>query len=351
MKIILFEDTEGADQQMIVALKKALGTRRHAILFKSSHKAPTDGTYDKQLEDELVNAGHSDASLIVADSDLSKLKQYSGLSEPVVRVVADRLGIPECNYARGRNEPQAFLADTELRETRVTVSLVGGYDLFAKNVVSIAEGFAQISKQLPKAQKAPGKNSPGKLLASILGKPEYSEKISLYAAGDQNRLASLLPLNDGSDIQRRVACMLGYWLWDSVLRFPGVVVNNVAASSYLNIHEKAFDNNVQSVFDLARYKGPFWKVKPPLWWRGVLDDLVSESGKVDGRTFAATKLKRKIAPSRCCEDPDKPAGYYCMLTGKPVSLDKSHGGLAWFPRGADLARISNRKYAEISPWL
>jgi hypothetical protein len=32
-----------------------------------------------------------------------------------------------------------------------------------------------------------------------------------------------------------LAAELSYWLWDSILRFPGIVVNEVAAASLLNL--------------------------------------------------------------------------------------------------------------------
>jgi hypothetical protein len=40
-----------------------------------------------------------------------------------------------------------------------------------------------------------------------------------------------------------------------------------------------------------------------------------------------------------------------MLSEKPVSLKNSRGGLPWFPRGADLARVSKSKMEELEPWL
>jgi hypothetical protein len=221
--------------------------------------------------------------------------------------------------------------------------------------VSIAEGFAFIESHLPDALKTSGKKSPGKLLAATLGKPEYAEKIALYASGDQNRLASVLRVkgSDNEKPKRHLSCLLGYWLWDSVLRYPGVVVNQVAASSYLNIHEDSFRTNpdIQRLFSKARYDGPFAEAKGPLWWRGVLDDIVAASGASDGRDFAAKQLRQQVVSSQCCEDSSKPAGYYCMLSKKPVSLENSKGGLTWFPRGADLARISNKKFEEDVPWL
>lgn len=351
MKIVLFEDSKKYERELLSALKTALRDKGEPILFQAGTRKD-DGRqvmYEALLEQDLSGAGLLDASLIVADLDLSSLNLYGGLSEQAVRRVADKFGIPECSYARGEKEGQELLRNAELREARIAVSLRDGNDEFAKRVVSIAEGFAFIENHLPDALKTPGKKSPGKVLAIILGKPEYAEKISLYASGDQHRLASVLRVK-GSEHEklRRLTCLLGYWLWDSVLRYPGVVVNEVATSSYLNIREDSFRTNpdIQRLFTKARYNGPFAEAIGPVWWRGVLDDIVAASGASDGRDFAAKQLQQEVASSQCCEDPSKPAGYYCMLSKKPVSLENSKGGLTWFPRGADLARISNKKFGK-----
>ncbi|MGD1277549.1 MAG: hypothetical protein ABR964_10030 [Tepidisphaeraceae bacterium] len=356
MKIVLFEDSQQYEQELLKAMKDALSDRDETIIFRARQpKANVKPvTYETRLEQDLSDAGHLDASLIVADLDLSALSLYGGLSELQVRRVAERFGIPECCYARGENEGRELLRSAELGEARIAVSLKEGNQEFAKQVVSIAKGFALIESRLPDALKTSGKKSPGKLLAATLGKPEYAEKIALYASGDQNRLASVLGVK-GSDNEnlRRLTCLLGYWLWDSILRYPGVVANEVAASSYLNIHEDSFRTNpdIQRLFAKARYDGPFAEAKGPLWWRGVLDDIVATSGASDGRDFAAKQLRQQVERSQCCEDPSKPAGYYCMLSKKPVSLENSKGGLTWFPRGADLARISRSKYEEDVPWF
>ena len=83
----------------------------------------------------------------------------------------------------------------------------------------------------------------------------------------------------------------------------------------------------------------------------ALDDILAEKDYPDGKSFVENVLNRPIPPSKCCEDPTLPAGYYCMLSGKPVSLKNSTGGLAWFPRGADLTRVSNSQLEELKPWL
>jgi len=354
MKIILFEDSEGYVQEYLLAIRKVLGGKGEAILFQRGADRSGDGTYDKHLEEDLSLPQYHDASLIVADLDLSKIPGYQGLSEGTVRKVSDSLGLPECSYARGPDQDSDLERSGEQRESTITVSLRNGADGFAEQVVSIAEGFAYIAHQLPDSLKATAKKTPGKVLATILGKPEYADKISLFASGDQNRLASVLSVRGSvQEKDRRLTCMLGYWLWDSVLRYPGVLLNVAATSSYLNILEAAFrdDQQVRDLFKRARYAGPFAGAKEPMWWRGMIDDIVARSEAEDGREFASKTLKKDVPRSQCCENPSMPAGYYCMLSKQPVSLQNSKGGLAWFPRGADLARVSNKKFEELGPWL
>jgi hypothetical protein len=230
----------------------------------------------------------------------------------------------------------------------------GEYEGLAKQAASVARGFGFIADRLPDALRRLVRTTPGVLIAHVLGKPEYADKIALYASGDQDRLASM-KRDDGEndkDYHARLWCSLGYWLWDSLLRYPGVLVNRVAAASYLNIHDDDFVvPEVQEPFISAKYNGPFADEARPQWWRGMLDDIVAESGSSDGREFASKRLGREVRRSECSEEPGIPAGYYCMLSEKPVSLKNSRGGLPWFPRGADLARVSKSKMEELEPWL
>jgi hypothetical protein len=83
----------------------------------------------------------------------------------------------------------------------------------------------------------------------------------------------------------------------------------------------------------------------------MLDDLVSRGDSDDGLEFARKRLGDTIHPSQCWVDPSKPAGYYCIISEKAVSLEHSKGGLSWFPRGADLTRISTPLFEEYGPWI
>lgn len=352
MKILLFEDTETYAGQLGEAIRKALGTKGAVTTFKAMN-ATSEIIHAKQLKSDIQSLEQQEATLIVADSDLSKLPQYRGLSEPVVRRVADELAIPECSYARGEDGSGEYLGNLDLREERITVSLKEGDESFANTVVAIATGFQTIYEELDKVKIESGRNTPGRVLAAILGKSNAAEKIGLYASGDQNRLATALRSGaNTTERRRRCTCLFGYWLWDSVLRYPGVIVNDVAGASYLNLSPEEFaKTEVQAIFKSAKYIGPFSEARRPRWWRSDLDDLISSAAVTNGNELVTKELGRAVARSECCEDATKTAGYYCMLSGRPVSLSNSTSGLTWFPRGADLARISKSKHEELSPWI
>ncbi|MFO0941917.1 MAG: hypothetical protein U0930_14295 [Pirellulales bacterium] len=351
MKLILFEDTESQATSLLTAIRKWPAVE---VLHFQGDVGGVSATYEKKLQVALQGNAYLHPDLIVADRDLSKTPGYGGLSEGTVRRVAETLGIPECSYAR--NNEVSLIGASEKREANIVVSIANGEDACARQLVSIASGFKCIRAKLDAMQHEPliG-GSVGKTLAAILDKPEYTDKIGLYASGDQHRLHLVLKSRgDDSDARiRNLTCFFGYWLWDSILRFPGLLVNPVAASSYLNIHVEEFGNlDVQDLFVSAIYEGPFADAMPDKhWWRGMLDDILFDANAEDGRDYASVKLGRTLRASQCCEDSQMNAGYYCMLSHQPVSFANSKGGLPWFPRGADLARVSNSQDEELGPWL
>lgn len=354
IRILLFDDITENRKQVRDSITMALKQRGEVLEFAPKVGGIDTGTYESRLTKDLQTPPNNSIDLIVADRDLSCSEYYPGLSENAVRLVANSLGIPECAYARGEgNDVEEFFRRGKQSEGCIRLSFKPKMEYFAQRVVAIADGFLAITEKLI-SLKGGGRQTPGKLLAAILGKPEYADKISLYASGDQNRLQNVLQARGGDqEYLKQLTCLFGYWLWDSVLRFPGVTVGIIPASSYLNIRQDIFWDNqdIQKFFSKARYEGPFAAAKVPMWWRGMLDDMVTESGCADGREYASKILGKDIPPSECCDEKSMPAGYYCMLKQLPVSLKNSKGGLPWFPRGADLARVSNAAYEELGPWL
>ena len=70
-----------------------------------------------------------------------------------------------------------------------------------------------------------------------------------------------------------------------------------------------------------------------------------------GLDYVRKKVDKKVKYCPCIEGQDHPAGGYCMIKEGPVCRDHSHGGISWFPRGADLAMISDSEYKKIGPFV
>jgi hypothetical protein len=355
LKIVLFEDTEETKSEILAALTHHLGNTGEAIPFDGvAGESEVEKTrmYDARLESMLGTAPYADATLIMADRDLSKsVKQnFAGLSVSAVATASKKLALPICSYSR-RPEEEDYEWRARWEEGHIVLQFTSEDEL-ARQAVTAARGFSTISAALPAVMQSKVNNSPAKLLAAILQKPDYAEKIALYGVGDQNRLSDIASTKPHDKMLQRMTRFLGYWLWDSLLRYPGLFVNEVAAASYLNIAVEDFvKTEVRSVFEEAIYCGPFADSKHQQWWRGVLDDIVSHEDCADGRELVEKKLHVVVEPCLCSVDSAKSAGYYCIISRKPVSLDNSKGGLSWFPRGADLTRVSNPRFEEYGPWL
>ncbi len=357
IKIVLFEDTEETQAEILAALKKHLepdgiATPFDGKFFDESNE-DKKGMYEARIERILRKAPFDGSTLIVADRDLSKsvTSGFAGLSVNAVAAVANRLALPICSYAR-QPEPDDYDWRGRWEEGHIVLRFSDGEDELARRAVLAARGFAQIATELPKIVADKTMNSPPKILAALLGKTEYTDKIALYSVGDQNRLMEVLTKPKSHELVGRLTHFLGYWLWDSLLRYPGLFVNEVAAASHLNLAVDDFtEASVRTVFDAALYHGPFADSNKPQWWRGLLDDIVAGENCGDGLELVRKKVNPSAKPSQCYVDPAQTAGYYCIISRQPVSLENSKGGLSWFPRGADLTRIGNPTFEEYGPWL
>src|SRR5579862_4052897 len=164
MKLLLFEDTEPQAQQVLSALRAIVGGGNSVELFESGD-ADDPKTYEERLRKELRSDRYQDTTLIVADRDLSATKEYLGLSESIVRRVADQLAIPECFYARNAADNEVLRADE--REAFIAVSINDGVENCAKRLVAIAKGFEELRTKLATGGLISSKQSAGKTLAKI----------------------------------------------------------------------------------------------------------------------------------------------------------------------------------------
>ncbi len=357
--IVFFEDNDRDRKRISAVLRTEFkGTNVTIHNFEPDEentKVGPDASYETGLIDYLTESNLGGIELFIIDMDLSSTKGYTGLSETVVSKVSDKLAIPMCLYARGKGRDELKRAQ-KWTDYKIILDIADDFSKFARDCRIIYEGFQEIKNKYRFVKKQIEKqmvHSPAEILAKILNKPNLQDRIALYGSGDKHMLADILPYYKDSknkEINKRIPRLLGYWLWDSILRYPGITVNEIAAASYLNIDPKDFKKKeIQKLFREAIYDGPFCNMRP-MWWRSDLDKLLADAECKDGFEFAK-KRSKDVRPCKCPVDQKSKAGYYCMVTDQPVCDVHSRGNISWFPAGADLARIKLKEFNKLAPWL
>jgi hypothetical protein len=351
--IILFDDNSTERNNIIVRLKTKLSKGVKIIPYEAGICPDKGQSYERQIATWLEKTLKAeDIALIACDKELGSYDKMPGLSATAITTVAREKGVPCCQYSRQPAEGgRDFSSFERLRRWGSDEITLEGVDLngWVLQVAALFNGFESIRKAYPKVAAS---KTPASALARILEHAETESRIALYGSGDQSFLVETLAVYDEKkkpdpvQVQMRMTRVLGNWLYLSILRFPGILVNQVAAASYLNVAPAFFAKPaVQGLFTAARYKGPFAELRP-WWWRHSLDQVLEKAGCKDGLALAKTHVKT-AAP---CLDPatNEPAGLYCMITRAPVSAANSRGGISWFPSGADLARIRKDKFDQIT---
>ncbi len=360
--VVLFEDEAEIKNGIVAALEQQFKNSEVRIqsFMPEETDLPADFSYEDGIKQYLANRNISMESigLFITDFDLSKTSHYPGLSEDVITRVANNFSIPNCVYARGRYK-ESLMQEQRWSDSRIILEITENYDVFASNCKVIFNGFEEI-RQKYNVLKIKELRSPAQVLSNLLGKQDIQGRFNLYSEGDKQMLARIMPFYhkdankkiNTNEIQQRFPRILGYWLWGSILRYPGIVVNQVAAESYLGISQNALSRpGIRNLFRKAEYNGPFAGINGrALWWRDTLDEILEENKCSNGLIFIEKNGIHDVSNSRCLDAHDG-AGYYCMINQKPVCEEHSRSDVSWFPAGADLARISEEDYEELSPWL
>ena len=356
--IVIFEDDQNDAKKLQELLSsKFKNFRIQVLVFPVKKDSMTNSRlFETRIHEDFKDKKYGNIALIIADKDLSGTDNYIGLSEAAVSKVADDLAIPICLYARG--DAGNFLEKAQNWGDREIILDIkkGGLEGIAREAGIIYDGFQQIELVYNDLQRKMNLNTPAKILAEILDKPELADRLALYSAGNQKVLSDILPYRNNKGIKdknKRIVRRLGYWLWESILRFPGIVLNDVAAASHLNIDVGSFEKNkhIRKLFSTAVYNGPFGDLRP-FWWRDDLDEIILANNCEDGLELVKKKIKgSRVKPCMCNINKTVRAGYYCVVKELPVSAENSRSNLSWFPAGADLARVSNDVFDELGPWL
>lgn len=320
-----------------------------------------DDTESNADEDILYRSlqKEKDISLVVSDRDLSAFHEAS-ISESAIADACRRLNIPLATYHRkpNANAPMRnFEQVTQIRSFSIAIKNISQPTEAARLIVDIARGFDLLFDEVA-ALKSNGihHESPSLILSTILGKPELEYHFSQYAEGPSVGMevfSTFIGENLQSEetrrfIVRKTAFVLGYWLYNYILNFPGVILNSSACASYLNISEDSFWAN-NSEFDVAKYVGPFGGAED-FWWRAELEELIFSADKNDGYEYLSAR-GLDVSPSKCCKSDVSPAGYYCLINRSAISKSASRGQLSWIPKGATLCRVEIEAYDALASMM
>ncbi len=332
-----------------------------------------EGISNEMALAEGIRENHPNVALIVVDHDLSNLKNRA-ISESSITAAAHTLAIPVCRYHRQPSSSSLRIdALWELNARVYSIDLKAPSmaekesHRFGTEVLNILEGFRRIASGYQALEEPVRKKGAPAVLSHILEKPALEDFFAAYSEGipflndmlivqklmekTQREGAEQASGRAPDDLSRRIPYMLGYWLHNFILRFPGLILNETAAASYLDIDTEDFKKEeVLRCFDGARYEGPFSKGRR-YWWRPMLDDLLIEQGDRDDILQANGLDANLIAHARSHVSGTSPAGYYDIFSDRPISKEDSIGRLSWIPSGADLARVARDQYEEIAPIL
>ncbi|MCK4153489.1 hypothetical protein [Ralstonia pseudosolanacearum] len=374
--VLLFEDDPSIVKDFVKRVKPKLGKACQLEVFPLDESPENSrAPYEDRVEAWIRKSGfYERLVLLVTDRDLSaNSKDWSGLSQTAVSGAAKVLGLPVAGYRRAKPNPVDefkripgdglidLSPDIVVRAAQVA-SLAKGFIDLQKRIKEWHDGSDDAGKTAPKKRRPAGAaavTSPGALLAGVLHQPVAAAHFDTFACGDQVAIGEILKFSQDSNarmsahVQRGLVAALGVWLTDLVMKYPGVLVNEIAAASYLDIHPEDFARvDVQKLFKGALYtKLPFEDSDARLWWRHLLDEILAAAECTSGLELCEKRGLSKVRYCPCSVDPKLHAGYYCMATNQPISAEKSSGRVRWFPPGADLARLQASTYRKLAPWI
>ncbi len=365
-KIILIDDKPDMQANLRDALTPLL-TEKYEIEAWSTtdvskkYMEYSDTTNSESNADEDVwfrfFTAEKDVAIVVADHDLSGYGSVR-ISESAIADACRQSATPICTYHRA---PSAKTAGQSLRgiygQTKsftITLDMASSKEaVAAKNIISLADGFSLIREKFAAVGEGVKKHGPATILAHILDRPGLANAFALYASGPslasdaiyhiaQSQTASEMV---AQDLDERLPFILGCWLSNYILPFPGLILNTKAAASYLNIATSEFEANAE-LFEVAKYMGPF-SGADNYWWRTDLEQLLIDSDSEDGKEHLQ-KNGIEVSPSVCISTMESPAGYYCIVKKEPISFNASVGNLGWIPQGAHLSRIDQNIYDTVA---
>jgi hypothetical protein len=346
-RVAIFEDDDIAYEALASALK-VTADEVGAELSRYPGERPWDqgkgsGQLPKLVEEHLLRPRA--ASLVVLDWDLSRYEHP--VTSELVRGICDDVALPVCTYRTERGEVGRVKRLQRWQDREIAIDSSMPPERVAAMCGWCLRGFVAIDQAFGSGRPLAG------AVKSLLRPPTSAEvQLDQYAWGSPEAL-QVAERPDHQD--RFAATTLGYWIYNRLLQFPGVLLNGIAAASYLDIDPKSLERtDVRDFFTPALYQGPFADTGP-YWWTSGLDDVCAayslpEDGTlVTGRT-ALARAGIEVPRVKCSRGHDG-AGYYCIITRQPVCAEHSEQPTGWLPIGADRSRIESGRFQELGAWL
>lgn len=349
-RVVIFEDNDESLRELTREIDHRLATvGAVAVWHKSAKEARAISAANLQkIVMDLLLQPHA-ATLVLLDWDLTMYVEP--ITRELVRGQCDENGLPLVVYhaAKGvREEAKRLL---RWNESQISLDSYLPYDEIARRAVSFYLGFQKIKAAIETGHD----RDFGHVLRDVLQPPASAEShVDRYARGK----TKTLEVADAEAAMRNqvAATNTGYWIYNRLLQFPGVLLNPTAAASFLDIDPEDFSRpEIRRLFEPALYKGPFHETGP-YWWATELDEVCAQRAKQDapripaGREIAANETGANVRRAVCVHNGHEGAGFYCILRRQAVCEEHSVAP-SWLPAGAERSRIESDRYKQLAPWL
>jgi hypothetical protein len=354
--ILLIDD----DEAMLSALENALKeqVQNERVEIKTWLPRETDSSpYNAftSLVDERT-------SLVITDYDLTR-QGVTGLFGLTIVGWCKARSLPVGDFSRAVDinipeEPDLFELRAPGNVNEAAVFAASTYRGF-RTLRNMVENQSELVSSTP---------SLAGVLSKLLERPYLENQLSLYMSRFGLANSSLLMRlreDDGGSSNERDRLMvyvLGHVLLNVILKYPGPILSEAALCAYLSTNVSEIDN-VEGLFQVAKYDGPFAGPRR-YFWRDDVDQVLSglaESMQIEefdpfgefNRAVVERKLGRELAAHECSRCGGIKGGYLCPFTNRPVCerSDCSVAATNWIPTGAQLCRVERDFYDEWAPLL
>jgi hypothetical protein len=309
-----------------------------------------------------------DVRLVVTDYDLTEQGQLGFFGATVVDWCQAE-AIPVGDFSRGH--ASSLAKEPNLFELRVPVD---SYDVAADYVANIFRGFLAIGSAIDSNATLLSQRSPAAALATMLQVPGLVGQFSQYGiryGGANSALIDRFAETASPDIQperrtraRLLTYIMGHLLLNSILRFPGPLLDRRGLEAFLAI-KPGSHQDVEPLLAKAHYMGPFADLGPFYWTEAVEeiletaderlnpDEEYSSPGQFNRKRAEALLGKTLPVDPRCERCSGENGGFLCPFSDRTVCqrADCAVVSNVWIPAGARLSRFERGFYDEWAPIL